>query len=162
MHWCLSEYESEAKLIAHNHGVNLTRLDNRKFIMPGLIDTHIHAPQYVFTGSGTDLQLLDWLENYTFPREAQFNNTRYATMAYNLAVDRVIHGGSTTASYYATIHLEASKILADVVEKRGQRALYIIYRFSLTWMKMWMKLLVLRRSTRVTLITPLYTMPMVY
>ncbi|KAK9708664.1 hypothetical protein K7432_009497 [Basidiobolus ranarum] len=81
-----SSSESEAKLIAHNHGVNLTQLDNHKFIMPGLIDTHIHAPQYVFTGSGMDLQLLEWLENYTFPREAQFNNTKYATMAYNLAV----------------------------------------------------------------------------
>ncbi|KAK9760485.1 hypothetical protein K7432_015431 [Basidiobolus ranarum] len=114
---------AQAKQIAANYGVSLFPLGNQKFLIPGLIDTHIHAPQYVFTGSGMDLQLLDWLNTYTFPREARFNDTNYARDAYSKVVDRLVRGGTTAASYYATIHLESSKILADIVEKKGQRAL---------------------------------------
>ncbi|KAK9710943.1 hypothetical protein K7432_008118 [Basidiobolus ranarum] len=114
--------ERQISQIGDKHRVSITRLGDQQFIMPGLIDTHIHAPQYVFTGSGMDLQLLNWLNTYTFPREARFNDTRYANDAYNKVVDRLIRGGTTAASYYATIHLDASKILADIVERRGQRA----------------------------------------
>ena len=38
-----------------------------KLIVPGFVDAHCHAPQYVFTGTGMDLSLLDWLNKYTFP-----------------------------------------------------------------------------------------------
>ena len=36
-------------------------------VIPGLNDLHTHAPQYAFRGTGMDLELLDWLEKYTFP-----------------------------------------------------------------------------------------------
>ena len=38
-----------------------------KIIIPGLVDTHIHAPQYTFRGLKMDLELLPWLNSYTFP-----------------------------------------------------------------------------------------------
>ncbi|ORX81183.1 guanine deaminase [Basidiobolus meristosporus CBS 931.73] len=114
--------EQQVNQMREKYRASVTRLGNQQFIMPGLIDTHIHAPQYVFTGSGMDLQLLNWLNTYTFPREARFNDTSYAKEAYGKVVDRLIRGGTTAASYYATIHLEASKILSDIVERRGQRA----------------------------------------
>ena len=42
-------------------------LISSEFFMPGLVDTHIHAPQYYFAGSNMDLPLLEWLTKYTFP-----------------------------------------------------------------------------------------------
>ena len=54
--------------------------------MPGFVDTHIHAPQYVFTGTGYDLPLLDWLEKYTFPSESRFRNVEFAQVAYRKVV----------------------------------------------------------------------------
>lgn len=54
--------------------------------MPGLVDTHIHAPQYVFTGTGYDLPLLQWLEKYTFPSESKFGNKEFAEHAYRKVV----------------------------------------------------------------------------
>lgn len=36
-------------------------------ILPGLIDMHLHAPQFPFRGLGSDMELLDWLNTYTFP-----------------------------------------------------------------------------------------------
>ena len=54
--------------------------------MPGLVDTHIHAPQYVNSGTGYDVMLLDWLERYTFPTEAKFKDLEYAKNVYTKAV----------------------------------------------------------------------------
>ena len=55
-------------------------------MIPGFVDTHIHAPQYVFTGTGYDLPLLQWLEKYTFPAESRFRNTEFASDAYRKVV----------------------------------------------------------------------------
>ena len=45
------------------------RLSKRQMVLPGLIDTHVHGPQYAFTGTGYDKPLLEWLNTYTFPVE---------------------------------------------------------------------------------------------
>lgn len=58
----------------------------RQFLIPGFVDTHIHAPQYVFTGTGYDLPLLQWLEKYTFPSESRFGNTEFAKDVYRKVV----------------------------------------------------------------------------
>jgi guanine deaminase len=86
------------------------------------VDTHCHAPQYVFTGSGMGLPLMQWLETYTFPVEAEFKDEKYARDVYEKSVKRHLSYGSTTCSYFATIHLKAALILADIVQEQGQRA----------------------------------------
>ncbi|KAJ3276935.1 hypothetical protein HK104_003559 [Borealophlyctis nickersoniae] len=102
------------------------RLGDGQMIVPGFdfiikIDTHTHAPQFVYTGTGYDLPLLDWLAKYTFPRERQFADPSFAQKAYPLAVARSIRCGTTTAAYYGTIHLESTRILASIVAEKGQR-----------------------------------------
>lgn len=57
-----------------------------QFLMPGLIDTHIHAPQSVYAGTALDLTLLDWLNRYTYPTEAKFSDLDFATHAYKKVV----------------------------------------------------------------------------
>ena len=47
-------------------------------IIPGLVDLHIHAPQYSYRGLGMDMELLEWLEVNTFPEEAKFESVDYA------------------------------------------------------------------------------------
>ena len=45
-----------------------------KLIIPGLSDLHLHAPQYPNVGSGMDVELLDWLNTYTFPEESKYKD----------------------------------------------------------------------------------------
>src|SRR4051794_31202609 len=40
-------------------------------VMPGLVNTHTHAPMTLFRGLADDLALADWLNNYIFPAEAK-------------------------------------------------------------------------------------------
>ena len=55
-----------------------------ELIIPGLTDLHLHAPQYTFRASGMDLELLDWLNTYTFPQEARYEDTEFAKEAYSI------------------------------------------------------------------------------
>ena len=43
-----------------------------KIITPGLVDLHLHAPQYSYCGTAMDLELLDWLQQYTYPEESHY------------------------------------------------------------------------------------------
>jgi guanine deaminase len=58
-------------------------LSPTQFLLPGFIDTHCHAPQYAFTGTGTDLALFEWLNTYTFPCEAKFGDRQHAEYVYS-------------------------------------------------------------------------------
>ena len=57
-----------------------------QFLMPGMVDTHIHAPQYMNAGTGYDKQLLEWLKHYTYPAEQCFKDLEWAKKAYPLVV----------------------------------------------------------------------------
>lgn len=90
--------------------------------MPGLVDTHIHAAQYSFAGSNVDLPLLDWLTKYTFPVELKFQNLDFAEEIYTRVVRRTLKNGTTTACYFGTIYTDSSLLLAEIIDKFGQRA----------------------------------------
>ncbi|KAI9009571.1 hypothetical protein BC832DRAFT_530050 [Gaertneriomyces semiglobifer] len=102
--------------------VDIRRLPAHSMMVPGFVDTHVHAPQYAFTGTGYTLPLLSWLSTYTFPQERLFANLSQAEKVYPLAVARSLKCGTTTASWYGTIHVPATKRLAEICGQLGQRA----------------------------------------
>jgi guanine deaminase len=63
-----------------------------------------------------DLPLLEWLEKYTFPSEAKFENAAFAKDSYKRSVKRHLHCGTTFASYFATIHDASSVILGFIYQ----------------------------------------------
>jgi guanine deaminase len=93
------------------------------FFFPGFIDTHTHAPQHPNTGLFGKTTLLDWLQTYTFPMESSFSDLDRAKRIYTSFVSRTLSHGTTTCAYYATIHVPATNLLADICLARGQRAL---------------------------------------
>ena len=99
------------------------RLRETDICIPGMIDTHVHAPQYTFTGTATDLPLMQWLQKYTFPAERRMADADLAHRVYRALVKKLLVNGTTTAVYYASIHLAATKVLVDVCRGLGQRAL---------------------------------------
>ncbi|KAI9703515.1 MAG: hypothetical protein M1820_005819 [Bogoriella megaspora] len=92
------------------------------FFFPGFIDTHTHASQYPNAGIFGKSTLIDWLDTYTFPMEGSFSDLYKARTVYTRFVDRLLSHGTTTAAYYATIHVPATNLLADICHSKGQRA----------------------------------------
>ncbi|CAL5868915.1 uncharacterized protein PFLUO_LOCUS3142 [Penicillium psychrofluorescens] len=100
----------------------IKRLLPGEFLIPGFVDTHNHAPQWPMRGLGQGLHILDWLSEITFPIEARFADSAYASRIYEQTVDDFLRQGITTASYYGSRHADATKILAKMCHKKGQRA----------------------------------------
>jgi guanine deaminase len=69
------------------------------------------------------MKLLDWLREYTFPVESKYSDTSFAKKVYSKVVQRLLENGTIFCSYFATIHVEGTKVLANECIKRGQRAL---------------------------------------
>lgn len=90
-----------------------------KFIIPGLMDLHVHAPQYTYRGTGMDLELLDWLEKYAFPEECAYSDLDYAEKAYSVFVRDLRKSATTRASVFASIHVPATELLMDKLEESG-------------------------------------------
>lgn len=88
-------------------------------IIPGLVDLHVHAPQYNFHGLGMDLELLDWLKAYAFPEEAKYRNPEYADKAYRIFVRDLKSSATTRACIFATAHRYATEHLMEMLEESG-------------------------------------------
>ena len=88
-------------------------------LLPGMVDLHVHAPQYAFRGLGMDLPLLPWLNKYTFPEEARYADEAYAHVAYSAFADALRSGFLTRAVVFATIHSAATLRLARLLEQSG-------------------------------------------
>ena len=91
----------------------------KQLIIPGLVDLHMHAPQYTYRGLHMDLELLEWLNSYTFPAEAKYEDSEYARKMYGKFVDRMVKSATTRACIFGTIHVEATLILMELLEEAG-------------------------------------------
>ncbi|KAI0418996.1 hypothetical protein F5X98DRAFT_88297 [Xylaria grammica] len=117
-----SVYQHLATLGLSESQYDVHFLDRGQFLIPGFVDTHNHAPQWAQRGLGQSMHILDWLDKVTFPNEARFRDPEYARRIYASCVDGFLQQGITTASYYGSMHAEATKILGDLCLEKGQRA----------------------------------------
>ena len=90
-----------------------------KLIIPGLTDLHVHAPQFAFRGLGMDMELLDWLNTYTFPEESKYADLAYAERAYGQFAAHLHRSATTRAAIFATIHTDATELLMEKMERSG-------------------------------------------
>ena len=90
-----------------------------RLIIPGMTDLHVHAPQYTFRGIGMDAELLEWLNTYTFPEEAKYEDITYARKAYSYFTNDLRRCFSTRAVVFGTLHNEATIELMNQLEETG-------------------------------------------
>ena len=88
-------------------------------VLPGMCDLHIHAPQFGYRGLGMDMELLEWLNTFTFPEESKFAELSYADRAYDAFTDALRRSVTTRAAVFATTHPEATLLLMEKLEASG-------------------------------------------
>ncbi len=88
-------------------------------LMPGLINTHTHAPMSLLRGIADDLKLQEWLEKYIFPAEAKNVNEEFCRAGTRLAVLEMLLSGTTT--YVDMYYFEDA--IAEETKKAGMRAI---------------------------------------
>jgi 5-methylthioadenosine/S-adenosylhomocysteine deaminase len=65
-------------------------------VIPGLINTHTHAPMVLYRGLADDLPLQQWLDKYIFPAEARTVSREMVRVGTRLAAAEMIESGTTT------------------------------------------------------------------
>ncbi len=93
-----------------------------KSILPGLVDLHIHAPQYAFRALGLDNRLIEWLNLQVYTEESKFSDLKYAEKAYSYFVASLKRSATTRACIFATAHKEATLLLMNMLEQAGLSA----------------------------------------
>jgi 5-methylthioadenosine/S-adenosylhomocysteine deaminase len=88
-----------------------------QIILPGLVNTHTHAPMVMFRGLSNDLALMDWLQKYIFPAEAKTVSPEFVRIGTRLAALEMIESGTTT---YADMYYFEEEI-AKATREAGLR-----------------------------------------
>ncbi|KAF7314425.1 Amidohydro-rel domain-containing protein [Mycena kentingensis (nom. inval.)] len=102
---------------------NCTTLPCGQFIIPAFVDTHLHAPQFLYQGNGLHLPLMEWLTEYAFKAEERLDSDPIlARKVYTRLARRLRELGTSTILFFGTIKEETNLILADVMKTAGLRA----------------------------------------
>ncbi|KAI5795417.1 hypothetical protein DFH27DRAFT_564882 [Peziza echinospora] len=123
------EVAEELRRIAGRQGgeaeqeVEYVKMERGQAVAVGVVDCHIHAPQFPQLHTKTTVPLLTWLTQHTFPLESRYSDPTYAHKTYPPLLRRLLRNATTTAVYFSSRHLESTKILATTAASYGQRAL---------------------------------------
>ena len=95
-------------------------------IMPGLVNAHTHAAMTCYRGMADDLPLMEWLNRYIFPAEAQSDGEQ-VYLGTLLACAEMIRSGTTT---FCDMYLFEDWV-AQAAKEAGMRAVVgeVLYDF---------------------------------
>lgn len=93
-----------------------------QLIIPSFVDLHLHAPQYAHVGIGMDLELIPWLNTYTFPEEANYQDLTYASKSYQRLAKDMYRMGSLRSCIFSSLHAESTIRLMEIFDQAGLSA----------------------------------------
>jgi 5-methylthioadenosine/S-adenosylhomocysteine deaminase len=88
-----------------------------QIVLPGLVNSHNHAPMVLFRGIADDLALMEWLQKYIFPAEARNVTAEFVEWGTLLACLEMIRSGTTT---YADMYYFEEQV-ASATARAGMR-----------------------------------------
>ena len=94
-----------------------------KLLIPAMNDMHVHAPQVHNQGVAMDLELLPWLQNYTFPEESKYADVDYAERMYRRFLHTQWLFGTMRSVVFGTVHTESTRKLMHLYQESGMGAL---------------------------------------
>src|SRR5438034_5937084 len=89
------------------------------YVLPGLIQTHVHLCQTLFRGYADDLPLMDWLRTRVWPMEAAHTPDTLRAAA-RLATTELLASGTTAVLTMETVH--DTDVVFEEVQASGLRA----------------------------------------
>ena len=105
--------------VSAGEGRGAAVVDHRPhLILPGFIDAHAHFPQMQVIAS-YGAELLDWLNDYTFPEETRFNDTQHGRRIARLFLDEMLRHGTTTVAAYCSVHRESAEAFFAEAHERN-------------------------------------------
>jgi len=83
------------------------------FILPTFCDLHLHAPQFLYQGTGLRLPLMEWLNEYAFKAEEKLDaDSDLAERVYRRLARRLVENGTGAVSLFGTIKEDVRRKLS--------------------------------------------------
>jgi len=109
-----------AQVLSSRAAADVVHDHSGKLIVPGFVDTHVHYAQVdVIASYGR--QLLDWLNDYTFPAERAFADPEHAQQIAGLFLETLLRHGTTTAAVYPTVHKQSVNAFFEQAQQCNMR-----------------------------------------
>ena len=89
-------------------------------VAPGLVDTHLHLPQFCAIGAH-GAPLLEWLQQAIFPVEARWADAAHAAAVTRDVARQLLAHGTTAVCAYSTIHHAATAAAIETLQAAGLR-----------------------------------------
>ena len=105
------------KISVQHKDVEITHIPGR-LILPGFIDGHVHVPQTRILGAFGQ-QLLEWLQEWTFPEEIKYKNRDYAKAGTKHFFDNLLASGTTTCQAFTTTFPVAAEEFFEEATRRN-------------------------------------------
>ncbi|KDR82361.1 hypothetical protein GALMADRAFT_56809 [Galerina marginata CBS 339.88] len=119
----LAPADDSTSIIENNPDAKFIHVPNGNFVLPTFCDLHLHAPQFLYQGTGLDLPLMQWLDAYTLKAEARMDaDPVLARRVYSRLATRLLENGTGTSLLFGTIKEETNLILAECMQSTGCRA----------------------------------------
>ena len=97
----------ESQEILKHASEPLIVLDNGTFLLPTFCDLHLHAPQFLYQGTGLHLPLMQWLDEYAFKAEERLDvDPELADKVYKKLASTLIEHGTGAVLLFGTIKTE--------------------------------------------------------
>ena len=91
------------------------------YVIPGLVQTHVHLVQTLFRGLAEDLALLEWLRTRVWPLEAAHDEASLRASA-RAGILELLLTGTTTLLDMGTSH--GGDVVAEEMARTGIRAIF--------------------------------------
>jgi guanine deaminase len=102
----------ESERLLKFHAEKLVTVPLGSFIMPTFNDLHLHAPQYLYHGTGLDLPLMEWLFEYAYKAELRIDSdSALAHRMYTRLAERLLELGTGAVLLFGTINTESKYVV---------------------------------------------------
>lgn len=99
-----ADSEGSEEVLA-NIDIPITTIPSGGFLLPTFCDLHLHAPQFLFQGTGLHLPLMQWLDEYAFKSEESLDSQpELAKAVYARLAERLRDAGTGAVLLFGTIN----------------------------------------------------------
>ncbi|KAI0061692.1 Metallo-dependent hydrolase [Artomyces pyxidatus] len=118
-----SPASSEESQTLLSQDADVTVIPRGSFVLPTFCDLHLHAPQFLYQGTGLHLPLMEWLSGYAFKAEERLDaDPELAKRVYERLAENLVANGTGAVLLFGTIGVDTNIILAKAMQDVGIRA----------------------------------------
>lgn len=108
----IQSFCEQSRSMQDTDAIETIHIPKGSFVLPSFCDLHLHAPQFLYQGTGLDLPLMEWLDRYTYRAEERIDSDpELASRTYTTLAKRLKENGTGAVLLFGTIKTETKCVI---------------------------------------------------